>query len=146
MAAVTTPVVFDKAKALTVRRASLPTSTTVNTSAVAREHLTVRQHNRRLPRKPTALSKALTGREKPRWRSLAYDHLVLPHASLRQPREAPELTRGQGSPRRWKPGTPAMAAGSTDHLWTTQARLSYRVPVSFGERRHALDPWFQPSE
>jgi IS1 family transposase len=144
--AVTTKVVFGKAKAIMARLASLPTSTTVNTSYVERENLTLRQHNRRLTRKTNAFSKELTWLEKQLWLSLAYYHLGLPHESLRQPLDAPEPTRGQGSQRRWKPVTPAMAAGITDHIWTTQELLSYRVPVSFVERRHELDHLFQPIE
>jgi len=78
------------------------------------------------------------------WLSLAYSYVVRPHESLRQPLEAPEPTRGQGSPRRWKPVTPAMAAGITEHIWTTQEFLSYRVPVSFLDRLQALEHLYQP--
>ena len=119
---------------------------TVNTSDVERENLTLRQHNRRLPRKTNAFSKELPWLEKQLWLSLAYSHLVLPHESLRQSLEAPEPPRGQGSQRRWKPVTPAMAAGITDHIWTTPELLSYRVPVSFLDRLHELDHLYQPIE
>ena len=144
--AVTTKVIFGKAKAIKARLASLPTSTTVNTSYVERENLTLRQRNRRLTRKTNAFSKELPWLEKQLGLSLAYSHLVLPHGSLRQPLEAPEPTRRQGSQRRWKPVTPAMAAGITDHLWTTPELLSYRVPVSFLDRLHELDHLYQPIE
>jgi len=40
-------------------------------------------------------------------------HFVLPHASIRQPLLLPEPTKGSGSPRRWRPCTPALAAGLT---------------------------------
>jgi hypothetical protein len=30
----------------------------------------------------------------------------------------------------WQPWTPAMAAGLTDHVWTLQEVLLYRVPPS----------------
>jgi hypothetical protein len=33
--------------------------------------------------------------------------------------------------RRWQPVTPAMAAGMTDHVWTTTELLSSRVPPRF---------------
>jgi hypothetical protein len=144
--AVTPKVGFRKAEAIMAGLVSLPTSTTVNTSYVEREHLTLRQHNRCLTRQTNAFSKELTWLEKPLGLSLAYYHLVLPHESLRQPLEAPAPSRGQGSQRRWKPVTPAMAAGITDHIWTTQELLSYRVPVSFVERLYALDHLFQPIE
>lgn len=62
---------------------------------------------------------------------MAYYHLMLPHGSLRQELYPPELTRGTGSERCWHAITPAMAAGITDHVWTTTELLSYRVPASF---------------
>ena len=114
------------------------------TSDVERENLTWRQHNRRLTRKTKGFRKALTWLEKHRWLSLASDHLVLPHESLRRRLRAPESTRGQGSTRRWKPVTPAMAAGITDHVWTTQELLSYRVPAAFLDKLQGFDHWFQP--
>jgi hypothetical protein len=42
----------------------------------------------------------------------------LPHASIRQPLSQPEPTKGSGSAKQWRPCTPAMAAGLTDHVWT----------------------------
>jgi hypothetical protein len=58
----------------------------------------------------------------------------LPHASLRQPLSPPEPTNGPGSAKTWRPQTPAMAAGLTDHVWTLREVLLYRVP-----------PWPQPA-
>jgi hypothetical protein len=58
----------------------------------------------------------------------AYDNFGLPHASWRQPLLVPELTHGSGSAKVWRPCTPAMAAGLTDHVWSLQAVLLYRVP------------------
>jgi IS1 family transposase len=142
--AVTTKAVFGEPDAIAVPLASLPTSTTVNTSDGEREHLTWRQHNRRLTRKTHGLSQELTWLEKPLWLSWAYDHLVLPHERLRQPLAVPEPTRGQGSTRRWQPVTPALAAGITAHVWTTQELLSYRVPAFCMDRRPAFDHLFQP--
>ena len=60
-----------------------------------------------------------------------YHNFVLPHASLRQPLLVPEATKG--SAKVWQPYTPAMAAGLTDHVWTLQEVLLFRVP-----------PWPQP--
>ena len=144
--AVTTKVVFGAADAIQARLATLPTSTTVNTSFVERENLTLRQHNRRLTRKTNGFSKELSWLEKQLWLSLAYYHLVLPHDSLRQPVAVPEPTRGNGSPRQWRPVTPAMAAGMTDHVWTTTALLSYRVPVSFLDSLHTIEHLFPSLE
>jgi hypothetical protein len=42
-------------------------------------------------------------------------------------------TNGTGSAKLWRPCTPAMAAGLTDHVWTLKEVLLYRVP-----------PWPQP--
>jgi hypothetical protein len=58
-----------------------------------------------------------------------YHNFVLPHASLRQPLPVPEPTNGSGSAKVWRPCTPAMAAGLTDHVWTLQEVLLYRVPL-----------------
>jgi hypothetical protein len=63
----------------------------------------------------------------------AYHNVVLPHASLRQPLLIPEPTKGTGSAKVWRPCTPAMAAGLTDHVWTLREVLLYHVP-----------PWPQP--
>jgi hypothetical protein len=61
-----------------------------------------------------------------------YHNFVLPHASLRQSLPVAEATNG-GSAKVWRPCTPAMAAGLTDHVWSLQEVLCYRVP-----------PWPQP--
>jgi hypothetical protein len=62
-----------------------------------------------------------------------YHNFVLAHASVRQPLRVPEATDGRGSAKVWQPWTPAMAAGLTDHVWTLQEGLMFRVP-----------PWPQP--
>ena len=39
------------------------------------------------------------------------------------------MTKGwKGSRKKWKSVTPAMAAGLTDHVWTMDELLSFRVP------------------
>jgi IS1 family transposase len=124
-------VVFGDSDAVEARLAHSPVSNMINTSFVERDNLTQRQINRRLTRRTNAFSKELTWFEKQLWLSTAYYHLVLPHHSLRQELSTPEPTRGAGSPRRWRPRTPAMAAGITDHIWTTTELLSYRVPAQF---------------
>jgi hypothetical protein len=41
----------------------------------------------------------------------------------------PLPTKGdKGSYKKWKSVTPAMAAGLTDHVWTMDELLSFRVP------------------
>ena len=61
-------------------------------------------------------------------------HFCLPHTSLRQPLPLPEPTYGSGKAKQWRPCTPAMAAGLTDHVWTLREVLLFRVP-----------PWPQPA-
>jgi hypothetical protein len=119
-----------------------PVSTMVNTSFVERDNLSLRQSNRRLTRRSNGFSKELLWFEKQLWLSLAYYHLVLPHHSLRELLPTPEPTRGTGSPRKWRPVTPAMAAGLTDHVWSTAELLSYRVPASFLDSLSELERLF----
>lgn len=49
-------------------------------------------------------------------------NFVRPHLSLRQ--KLPQPIKG----RKWEGRTPAMAAGLTDHIWTLDELLSYRLP------------------
>ena len=70
--------------------------------------------------------KAALGREH-------YLDITTPHASLRQPVAEPVPTNGKSSAKVWRPCTPAMAAGLTDHVWTLKEVLLFRVP-----------PWPQP--
>jgi IS1 family transposase len=137
-------VVFGDPDAIADRLAASPVSNTVNTSFVERDNLTQRQSNRRLTRRTNGFSKEITWFEKQLWVSLAYYHLVLPHHSLRQRLPTPEPTRGTGTPRRWRPVTPAMAAGITDHVWTTAELLSYRVPAQFLEQLPEIEYLFPP--
>jgi IS1 family transposase len=142
--AISTQVVFGDPAVVAARLAQSPVSQTINTSFVERDNLTQRQQNRRLTRRTNGFSKALSWFEKQLWLSLAYYHFVLPHDSLRHPLLITEPTRGSGSPRRWCPSTPAMAAGVTDHVWTTQELLSYRVsPLYWTEcpDLEKLFPW-----
>ncbi len=131
--AVSTKVVFGEAHRLDACLQQSLTSRAINTSFVERQNLTLRQHNRRLRRKTNGLSKQLRWLEKQLWLCLAYYHLVLPHQSLQRKLPLRQPTRGTGSQRRWPVVTPAMAAGMTDHVWTTKELLSYRVSVDFLE-------------
>jgi hypothetical protein len=62
-----------------------------------------------------------------------YHNFVLSHASLRQPLRVPEATKSRGAAKVWRPCTPAMAAGLTDHVWSLREVLLFRVT-----------PWPQP--
>lgn len=139
---VKTKVVFGEPETVVARLAASPVSDTINTSFVERDNLSQRQSNRRLTRRTNGFSKEISWFEKQLWLSTAYCHLVLPHRSLRQLLETPEPTRGTGTPRRWKPVTPAMAAGLTDHVWTTTELLSFRAPVPFLDKLSEIEPLF----
>ncbi len=144
--AVTSKVVFGEPDLVAAQFAGSSISHTFNTSFVERDNLTQRQSNRRLTRRTNGFSKEITGLETQLWLSLAYYHLVLPHHSLRQELPVSEPTRGTGSPRRWQPLTPAMAAGITDHVWTTSELLSYRVPPQFLDQLSEIGSLFPPLE
>ncbi len=139
---VKTRVVFGDAQTVAVDLQTSPVSTTINARFVERDHLTQRQSNRRLTRRTTGFSKEIGWFEKQLWVSLAYYHWVLPHHSLRQQLPIAEPTRGRGTPRRWSPVTPAMAAGLTEHVWTTPELLSYRVPAEFIDRLPIIEKVF----
>jgi transposase-like protein/IS1 family transposase len=144
--AVESKVVFGDSDLIAAMLAASPVSDTINTSFVERDNLTQRQSNRRLTRRTNGFSKEMSWFEKQLWLSLAYYHLVLPHHGLRQRLPVPEPTRGTGSPRLWQPVTPAMAAGITDHVWTTTELLSYRVPAHFLDQLAQIESLFPPLE
>jgi hypothetical protein len=82
--------------------------------------------------------------EKQLWLTLACYHFCLPHQSLRTELPRPEGTRGSGSPRKWRLVTPAMAAGMTDHIWSTSELLGYRVAATFLDTLEAIKHLFLP--
>jgi len=126
---VTKKLIFGTESRLQERLKASTASRTVNTSFVERNNLTCRQCNGRLSRRVLAFSKDVSRFENHLWLSFAYYHFVLPHSSLTQELDTPEPTRGEhGSKRTYRPVTPAMAAGLTDHIWTMEELLSYRVP------------------
>ena len=139
---VKTKVIFGKPEAIAEQQANSSVSDAINTSFVERDNLTQRQSNRRLTRRTNGFSKEIIWFEKQLWLSMAYYHFVLPHHSLRQRLKTPEPTRGTGSPKRWKPVTPAMAADITDHIWTTTELLSFRVPAQFLDQLSKIKPLF----
>ena len=106
-----------------------PVSRTINTYGVERNNLTVRQHARRMGRKVNAFSQDPDYLEHQLTLAFAYYHFVIPHRGLRQRLVCPLPTKGdKGSYKKWKAVTPAMAAELTDHVWTTDELLSFRVP------------------
>ena len=105
----------------------------INTSLVERVTLSLRQHVAAIGRRTSTLCKGEAGLCQQLALSHVYDNCVLPHASLRQALAAPLPTNGTGSAKVWRPCTPAMAAGVTDHAWSLREVLLFRVP-----------PWLQP--
>ena len=106
----------------------------INTAFIERVNLTIRQHVAAVGRRVTTLCKHEAGLRQQLAVYHVYYNFCLPHTSLRQPLSHPEPTNGSGSAKQWRPQTPAMAAGLTDHVWTLREVLMFRVP-----------PWPQPA-
>jgi IS1 family transposase len=105
----------------------------INTAFVERLNLSLRQRVAAIRRRSATSCKGEEGLSHPLVLFQVYHNFVLPHASLRQRLPLPEATNGSGSARLWRPCTPAMAAGLTDHVWSLREVLMFRVP-----------PWPQP--
>ena len=105
----------------------------IQTAFVERLNLSLRQHVAAVGRRVNTLGKGEAGLRQQLTLYPVYYNFCLPHASLRQPLSPPAPTNGPGSAKTWRPQTPAMAAGLTDHVWTLREVLLYRVP-----------PWPQP--
>jgi IS1 family transposase len=106
----------------------------IQTAFVERLNLSLRQHVAAVGRRVNTLCKGEDGLRQQLTLYHVYYNFCLPHASIRQPLSQPEPTNGPGSAKTWRPQTPAMAAGLTDHVWTLREVLLYRVP-----------PWPQPA-
>jgi IS1 family transposase len=105
----------------------------INTSFVERLNLDIRQRVAAVGRRVNTLCQGEDGLRQQLVLFQVYFNFCLPHTSLRQPFLLPEPTNGSGSAKQWRPCTPAMAAGLTDHVWSLQEVLLCRVP-----------PWPQP--
>ena len=103
-------------------------SWTINTAFVERLNLDIRQRVAAVGRRVNTLCQSADGMQHQLVVFHAYYNFVLPHASLRQPWLAPKAANGTGAAKVWQPCTPAMAAGLTDHVWTLQEMLMFRVP------------------
>ena len=117
---ITTKVVFGKEEKIKRLLEASPVSNSVNTSFIERNNLTLRQHSRRLGRKSNGFSKDISKLEAQLYLALGYYHFVKEHFGLRQE------SKHQG--KKWDQRTPALAAGITDHIWSTRELLTYRVP------------------
>src|SRR5438093_2386423 len=90
---------------------------TINTAFVERRNFDIRQRVAAIGRRVNTLCQGEPGLRDQLVLFQVYHNFVLPHASLRQALLRPELTNGRGSATLWRPYTPAMAAGLTDHVW-----------------------------
>jgi len=126
---VTTRIVYGTTVQVEAALRASPVSRMINTYGVERNNLTIRQHARRMGRKVNAFSQDPDYLEHQLTLAFAYYHFVVPHRGLRQRLACPLPTKGnKGSYKKWKSVTPAMAAGLTDHVWTMDELLSFRVP------------------
>jgi len=105
----------------------------IQTAFVERLNLDIRQRVAAVGRRVATLCKGEDGLRHQLVLFHAYHNFCLPHARLRVPLAEPVPTNGTGSAKQWRPRTPAMAVGLTDHVWTLREVLRYRVP-----------PWPQP--
>ncbi len=107
----------------------------INTAFIERLNLTIRQHVAAVGRRVVTLCKHEAGLRQQLALYQVYSNFCLPHASVRRPLSQPEPTHGNGSAKCWRPQTPAIAAGLTNHVWSLREVLLLRVP-----------PWPQPAE
>jgi IS1 family transposase len=116
-----------------VKRILAPMGWQINTAFIERFNLTLRHHVAAVGRRVTTVCQHEAGLRQQLALSSVYYNFCLPPASLRLSLPQPEPTSGSGSAKSWRPCTPAVAAGLTDHVWTLHERLLFRVP-----------PWLQP--
>lgn len=91
-------------------------SDTINTSFVERTNLNWRLWDAHLVRKSIAFAKSI------KWLTAKFSICATFYNFLR-----PHETLSRGTDRKFKATTPAMAANITDHVWTVQEILGYRV-------------------
>lgn len=100
----------------------------INTALVEQLNLDLRQRVAAIGRRVNTLCQGEAGLRDQLALLQVYHNFVLPHTSLRRPLPYPAATHGRGSARVWRPYTPAMTAGLTDHVWSLKEVLLYRVP------------------
>jgi len=104
--------------------------TVLNTAFIERLNGTIRQRLASLTRKCRHAARRLAGLESGMWLLGCTYNLCWPHHELS--RQATSAQEGPGEVLL----TPAMASGLTDHIWSIQELLSYRV---------APLPWVEPT-
>lgn len=106
---------------------------TISTACIERLNLDSRQGVAAGGRRVTPLCRGEASLLEQRVWFQTSHNFVWPHARLRRPLPLPEATNSSGSAKWWRPCTPALAAGLTDHVWSWKEVLMLRVP-----------PWPQP--
>lgn len=94
---------------------------TINTAYIERMNLTFRNSLARFIRKTMNTSKKMKMHSRAIDFFQAWYNFVKPHKSLR-------ILINDGK-RKWKQRTPMMAEGLTDHVWTLDKLLTFKVPV-----------------
>src|SRR5881397_4028827 len=74
----------------------------INTAFVERLNLDIRQRVAAIGRRVNILCQGAAGLREQLALFQVYHNFVLPHASLRQPLPAPEVTHGRGAAKRWR--------------------------------------------
>lgn len=97
------------------------TGTNINTAFIERFNALIRGRLHRLVRRGQALAQQTRTLMSGVYLVACDYNFCTVHMSLR-------LEATEGSGRKWHERTPAMAAGLTDHCWTLEELLSYRVP------------------
>jgi IS1 family transposase len=98
----------------------------INTAYIERDNLTSRQSNGRLVRKTLSHSKSSYYLQRHIDLEDAVYNFVRVNESLKV--RLRRSVKGQ----KWKQRTPAMASGITDHVWSLEEMLSYRLPPTEG--------------
>jgi len=98
------------------------TGTVINTAYIERLNATFRAHLAPLTRRGRAIARTEAALAAGMWLVGTAYNFCWPHDSLR--RLAPDH-----APRKWLLRTPAMAAGLSDHAWTLDDLLRFRIPL-----------------
>jgi hypothetical protein len=96
----------------------------INTAFIERLNATFRQCLACLARRSRALARTVPTLEQGMFLVGCLYNFCMPHDSLRIP-----LYLGRYGRRHWVQRTPAIAAGLTDHIWSVEELLTFKVPL-----------------
>ena len=132
----TEKVVFGTQEMLQAYLDHSPVSQHLNTAFIERQNGTMRHQNKRFTRKTSSFSKENYWTERQLHLSLGHYHFCWAHGGLRKEIKPPLPTKGSGSPKKRRQVTSAMSVGFTDHQWTLEELLSFRVVRGHAIWRH----------